>query len=83
MVICLFPGFMRVYAFLENCFGRIIYFAFCFWTPVYNNTKTEKQEALWIADTILQAVANGKKYSDHSILVRVSTQTRAVEEAFV
>ena len=51
--------------------------------PVYNNTKTEKQEALWIADTILQAVADGKKYSDHSILVRASTQTRALEEAFV
>jgi len=51
--------------------------------PVYNNTKTEKQEALWIADTILEAVHAGKKYSDHSILVRASTQTRAIEEAFV
>ena len=51
--------------------------------PVYNNTKTEKQEAFWIADTILQAVATGKKYSDHSILVRASSQTRAIEEAFV
>lgn len=51
--------------------------------PVYINTKREKDEALWIADTILGAVASGKKYSDHSVLVRASGQSRALEEAFV
>lgn len=51
--------------------------------PVYNNTKTEKQESHWIADTILGAVTEGKNYSDHCILVRASSQTRSIEEAFV
>ena len=51
--------------------------------PVYHHLKTEKEEAFWIADTILEAVSNGKKYCDHSILVRASSQTRSLEEAFI
>lgn len=51
--------------------------------PVYNNLKTEKDEATWIADTITISVNQGKQYSDHTVLVRSSSQTRALEEAFV
>lgn len=52
--------------------------------PVYNNLKTEKDEALWIADTVKYAVMEGeKKYSNHAVLVRASSQTRALEEAFI
>jgi len=51
--------------------------------PVYNHLKTESDEGIWIADTITEAVCNGKKYSDHAILVRASSQTRALEEAFI
>ena len=51
--------------------------------PVYNHLKTESEEALWIADTIRTAVNEGRTYSDHAILVRASSQTRALEEAFI
>ncbi len=60
--------------------------------PVYNNLKTEKDEALWIADVIADGVrGNGgkggestsKRYLDHVVLVRASSQTRALEEAFI
>lgn len=51
--------------------------------PVYNNLKTEAQEADWIADTILVQINGGRKYSDHAVLVRASSQTRALEEAFI
>lgn len=51
--------------------------------PVYNGLKSDKEEALWIADVIQSKVQSGKRYSNHSILVRASTQTRALEEAFI
>lgn len=51
--------------------------------PVYNHLKTESEEALWIADTINAAKVDGRKYSDHAVLVRASSQTRALEEAFI
>lgn len=51
--------------------------------PVYNHLKSEKDESLWIADTILEGCKAGKKYSDHTVLVRASSQTRALEEAFI
>lgn len=51
--------------------------------PVYNNLKTEAEEAIWMADVIKAAVASGKNYRDHTILVRAASQTRAIEEAFV
>ena len=50
--------------------------------PVYNHVKTEQEEALWIADTIA-AKEEEKKFSDHAVLVRASSQTRALEEAFI
>ncbi len=57
--------------------------------PIFNNLKTERDEALWIADTITSAVLrksnseNKKSYFDHVVLVRASSQTRALEEAFI
>lgn len=51
--------------------------------PVYNHLKTEGAEAIWIADTIGLAVKEGRAYSDHAVLVRASSQTRALEEAFI
>lgn len=51
--------------------------------PLYNHLKSEKEESLWIADTVLEGCKAGKKYSDHTILVRASSQTRALEEAFI
>lgn len=51
--------------------------------PVYNNEGTEQEEALWIAYTVERAVEQGKQYSDHAVLVRASSQTRALEEAFM
>lgn len=51
--------------------------------PVYHHVKTEGAEALWIADTISLAVQEGRRYLDHAVLVRASSQTRALEEAFI
>ena len=51
--------------------------------PSYNNAKTEKAEAAWIADTIIEGIANGKQYSEHAVLIRAASQSRALEEAFV
>lgn len=51
--------------------------------PVYNHLKTENEEALWIADTIKAANVDGKRFADHAVLVRASSQTRALEEAFI
>ncbi|MBQ8326249.1 MAG: UvrD-helicase domain-containing protein [Lachnospiraceae bacterium] len=51
--------------------------------PVYHNLKTEAEEATWIAETIQKGNMQGKKYSDHAVLVRASSQTRALEEAFI
>lgn len=51
--------------------------------PAYFLAKTEKDEAEWIAKTIKEQVSAGKRYIDHAVLVRASSQTRALEEAFV
>ena len=49
--------------------------------PVYYVARTENGEADFIADTIIKSGA--KKYAEHAILVRASSQTRALEEAFI
>ena len=51
--------------------------------PVYNCLPYEKDEAVWIAEQIDAAVSTGKKYADHTVLVRAASQTRALEEAFL
>lgn len=49
--------------------------------PVYFVAETLKGESDFIADTILRG--KDKKYSNYAILVRASSQTRALEEAFI
>lgn len=51
--------------------------------PVFNQLKTEKEESAWIANCIAREMEQGKKYSDFVVLVRASSQTRSLEEAFV
>lgn len=51
--------------------------------PVFNQLKTEKEESAWIANCIADGQAQGKLYSDYVVLVRASSQTRSLEEAFV
>jgi len=49
--------------------------------PVYYSAKTEGAEADYIADIIMKS---GKdNYTDNVILVRASSQTRALEESFI
>jgi len=49
--------------------------------PLYHVAATEDNEAEFIADTILKS--GGENYSDYAVLVRASSQTRALEEAFI
>lgn len=49
--------------------------------PVYYSARTEAGEADYIADTIIKS---GKdNYADNVVLVRASSQTRALEEVFI
>lgn len=43
----------------------------------------EQSEAKYIADTILENVKNGAKFSDHAILYRMNAQSSSVENVFV
>lgn len=49
--------------------------------PLYYMAATEDGEAEFIADTILKS--GGERYFDYAVLVRASSQTRALEEAFI
>lgn len=49
--------------------------------PVYYTANTESAEADFIAGRILQS--EKRNYSDYTVLVRASSQTRALEEAFI
>ena len=51
--------------------------------PVYNCPKTEREEAEWIADVVLQDKERNLPYRDHAVLVRAASQTRSLEEAFI
>ncbi len=42
---------------------------------------SEREEALYIANTILDGVANGRKYSDFAVLYRMNAQSNAIEHA--
>lgn len=42
---------------------------------------TERDEAVFIAKTIMDGVAEGKKYSDFAILYRTNAQSNAIEQA--
>lgn len=44
---------------------------------------SEQDEAKFIADTILENVANGQKFSEHAILYRMNAQSNSVENALI
>lgn len=43
----------------------------------------EREEGRFIADTIIDNVSDGKKWSDHTILYRMNSQSNAIENALV
>ena len=50
---------------------------------VLNTTYDEQAEARFIADTIMQNVSDGGKWSDNTILYRMNSQSNAIENVFV
>lgn len=44
---------------------------------------SERSEAKFVADTILDDVNKGRKYNDHAILYRMNAQSNALEQAFI
>ncbi len=45
--------------------------------------ENEDEEARFVADTVLNNVAKGRKYSDHAVLYRANAQSNAIERALV
>ncbi|MEG1993748.1 MAG: 3'-5' exonuclease [Oscillospiraceae bacterium] len=43
----------------------------------------EQHESKFIAETITENVANGKKYNDHAILYRMNAQSNLIEQAMI
>jgi DNA helicase-2/ATP-dependent DNA helicase PcrA len=59
------------------------------WTENKNGEKitvhtalSEREEASYIAQKILDGVANGRKFSDYAVLYRMNAQSNALESAF-
>lgn len=48
-----------------------------------NTAYDEREEARFVADTIMKNVANGVKMSHHAVLYRMNAQSSTVENAFV
>lgn len=46
-----------------------------------HTAENERDEANFIAQTILDGVADGRKYSDYAILYRMNAQSNAIEQA--
>ncbi|MBQ7134279.1 MAG: UvrD-helicase domain-containing protein [Ruminococcus sp.] len=46
-----------------------------------HTASTEREEALYIANAIMDGVSNGRKYSDYAILYRMNAQSNAIEHA--
>ncbi len=42
---------------------------------------SERNEAMFIADTILEGIRGGRKFSDYAILYRMNAQSNAIEQA--
>ncbi|MGN0551094.1 MAG: ATP-dependent helicase [Acutalibacteraceae bacterium] len=49
---------------------------------IIHTSYTERDESQYIAHTILDGVAKGKKYSDYAVLYRVNAQSNLVEQCF-
>ena len=45
--------------------------------------RDEAHESSFVADTIMENVSNGAKYSDHAILYRMNAQSNLIEQAMV
>lgn len=43
---------------------------------------SERDEAMFVAKTIMDGVADGRKYSDYAVLYRTNAQSNAIEQAF-
>ncbi len=50
---------------------------------IINTSYDEREEARFVADTVMKNVANGIKMSDHAVLYRMNAQSSLVENAFV
>lgn len=44
---------------------------------------SERSEAKFVADTILDDINKGRKYNDHAILYRMNAQSNALEQTFI
>lgn len=47
----------------------------------FHTASSEREEALYIANTIMDGVSNGRKYSDFAVLYRMNAQSNAIEHA--
>ena len=50
---------------------------------VVNTSYDEREEARFVADTVMKNAAAGKKMSDHAVLYRMNAQSSLIENAFV
>ncbi len=50
---------------------------------VLNTLESERDEARFVADTILENVRGGARFSDHAVLYRMNAQSAALENVFV
>ena len=50
---------------------------------VVENAFDEQEESTFIADTIMDSVKGGRKWSDHAVLYRMNAQSNAIERTFV
>ena len=48
-----------------------------------NTSYDEREEARFVAETVMKDVANGRKMSDHAVLYRMNSQSNNIENAFV
>ncbi|MDO4749047.1 MAG: 3'-5' exonuclease, partial [Eubacteriales bacterium] len=46
-----------------------------------HTASTEREEALYIANTIMDGVSQGRKYSDYAVLYRMNAQSNSIEHA--
>lgn len=50
---------------------------------IVNTSYDEREEARFVADTVMKNAANGIKMSDHAVLYRMNAQSSLIENAFV
>ncbi len=47
------------------------------------NANNERNEARYVADTILSGIKEGRRYNEYAVLYRMNAQSNAIEQAFV